>query len=166
VKRNTYTGNVFQENGEQIAVSAGGALTGNAWSSEGRGNYWSDYAGFDTGGDGVGDIPYASLSLFEDLTAAHPGLRLFQLSPAADALDLAAEAFPVFQPQPKMADPDPLMAPPELPPVPGLGGTPLLANLLAALAMLAVALTVLAVGVGRPTRQTAPRARTPQPSRP
>ena len=42
----------------------------------------------------------------------HPALRLFQLSPAADALDLAAKAFPLFQPQPKMADPYPLMAPP------------------------------------------------------
>ncbi len=52
--------------------------------------------------------------------AAHPELRLFRLSPVADALDLAARAFPIFQPQPKITDERPLTAPPSLPAVSGL----------------------------------------------
>ncbi len=124
VQRNTFTDNVFQENGAQVAIAGQGELKGNAWSVAGRGNYWSDYAGFDADGDRVGDLPYKSTSLYENLMESYPELRLFQLSPATDAIDLAARAFPVFQPRPKMADEHPLMAPPALPSVPGLPQPP------------------------------------------
>ena len=97
-----------------------GDVLRNDWAVAGRGNYWSDYAGYDADGDQVGDLPYQSKSLFEDLLGSHPELRLFQLGPATDALDLAARAFPVFEPHVKMADPHPLTAPPALPAVPGM----------------------------------------------
>ena len=109
VQRNTYHENIFLDNNEQVAIAGSGELKGNDWALEGRGNYWSDYAGFDADGDTVGDLPYAPKSLYENLMDTHPELRLFQLSPATDALDLAAKAFPIFQPKPKMADPHPLM---------------------------------------------------------
>ncbi len=96
--------------------------------------------------NGVGDLPYVSQSLYEDLMDTRPELRLFQLSPAADALDLAAKALPVFAPQPKMADPSPLTELPALPPVRGTPEPPFAANLAAALAMLAVALLLLYMG--------------------
>jgi nitrous oxidase accessory protein len=147
VTRNVFTNNIFQENREQVAIAGGGELRGNDWSRDGWGNYWSDYAGFDADGDRVGDLVYRSTSLYENLLEQYPELRLFQLSPATDALDLAARAFPVFQPRAKMADEHPLMAPPEPPAVPGLPETPLLANLAAALGMLALAGAVLFVGI-------------------
>lgn len=144
VQRNTYAGNIFQDNGEQVAIQGGGELIGNHWFDEaGRGNYWSDYAGFDADGDQVGDIPYKSISLYENLMAIYPELRLFQLSPASDALDFAATAFPVFQPRAKMTDEHPLMAPPDLPFVPGLTRPPFLGNALVAFAMLLLAGLVL-----------------------
>ncbi len=146
VKRNTFTNNIFQENNEQIAIAGGGELSDNHWNLDGHGNYWSDYAGFDADGDSIGDLPYQSQSLYEDLMEEHPELRLFQLSPATDALDLAAEAFPIFQPRSKMADEYPLTAPPQLPPMPGLPTAPLGLNLLAALGMLAIALVIVAIG--------------------
>lgn len=144
VQRNTYSRNIFQDNGEQVAIQGGGELVGNRWSDEdGRGNFWSDYAGFDADGDRVGDIPYKSISLYENLMALYPELRLFQLSPAADALDFAATAFPIFQPRAKMTDDRPLMAPPALPVVPGLSRPPLIGNAAVALAMLMLAGLVL-----------------------
>ena len=144
--RNRYHENVFLDNGEQIAIAGEGELTENEWAVEGRGNYWSDYAGYDANRDGVGDLPYAAKSLYEQLMDKYPELRLFQLSPAADALDLAAKAFPIFQPQPKMADPSPLTEPPALPPVRGVPQPPMLQNLLAALALLALAGVILFLG--------------------
>lgn len=152
VKDNTFQENIFLDNGEQIGMAGGGDLTKNAWAVEGRGNYWSDYTGFDADGDRIGDLPYEAKSLFENLLVAYPDLRLFQLSPAADALDLAARAFPIFQPQPKMADPHPLTEPPLLPEVPGLPETPVAANLAISLAMVALATLVLGVGLGWRTR--------------
>lgn len=149
VQRNTYTNNIFLENREQIAIAGGGELRGNDWAVDGRGNYWSDYAGFDVDGDNVGDIPYRSTSLYENLMEKYPELRLFQLSPASDALDLAARAFPIFQPRAKMADEHPLMAAPQLPAVPGLSEPSTVVNLAVALGMLALAALVLLVGSRR-----------------
>lgn len=146
VQHNTYTNNVFQENGTQIAIAGGGELMGNNWAQGGRGNYWSDYTGFDANGDHIGDLPYKSQSLYEDLMEKYPELQLFRLSPATDALDLAARAFPVFAPRVKMADDRPLMAPPSLPDIPGLVKPPLWANLVAALGMLTVSVLVLFFG--------------------
>ncbi len=146
VTRHRFTQNIFQENGEQVALAAQGELKGNDWSHDGAGNYWSDYAGFDADGNQIGDLPYRAQSLFEDLLEQYPELRLFQLSPATDALDLAAKAFPIFQPHPKLADDAPLMVPPPLPVVPGLPTPPWLINLLAATGLLALALFILTVG--------------------
>ena len=148
IHRNSYSENYFLDNNEQVSVAGEGELVENEWSVDGPGNFWSDYIGYDAGRDRVGDVPYASKSLYENLMDKHPELRLFQLSPAADALDLAAKAFPIFQPQPKMADPHPLTEPPSLPPVRGLPQPPLIENLLAALGLLALAVLVLSLTAG------------------
>jgi nitrous oxidase accessory protein len=143
VKRNLYLNNIFQENSTQVVVAGGGDATGNQWSVAGRGNFWSDYIGFDADGDAIGDLPYRSLSLFENLLEQHPALRLFQLSPASEALDLAARAFPIFQPKPKLADEHPLMTPPDLPVVAGLPVPPTAANLAVACGLIILALLIL-----------------------
>jgi nitrous oxidase accessory protein len=142
VKHNTYTANLFQENGEQMAIAGGGTLSDNAWSEAGVGNYWSDYAGFDATGDNIGDLPYHSQSLYEDLMESQPELRLFQLSPASDALDLAAQAFPIFQPRPKLTDDHPLTVPPTLPASNNLPTPPVTSNVIAAVGLLLLALLI------------------------
>lgn len=113
VQRNEFEANSFIDNEEQVAIAGGGGGQpgDNAWTVAGAGNYWSDYAGFDADLDGYGDVTYRSERLFEDLMRREPGLRLFLYSPATNALDFAAKAFPVVRPQPKLEDSAPLMAP-------------------------------------------------------
>ena len=111
-----FTGNTFWENVEQMAIQGGGGGA-NDW----HGNFWSDYTGFDAGGsadgtpDGVGDIPYRSERLFENMTDRTPNLRALIYSPASQAIEMAASSFPVVRPQPKLEDRAPLMAPAGLP---------------------------------------------------
>jgi nitrous oxidase accessory protein len=111
VKRNYFSRNSFVDNAEQVGLTGGGAFEGNGFTVGGQGNFWSDYAGYDANADGLGDLPYVSKSLFENMMDKNPELRLFQLSPAQQAIDLAARAFPLFQPQPKFSDEAPLLEP-------------------------------------------------------
>lgn len=111
VKRNYFSQNSFIENLEQVGLTGSGTFAGNSFTVEGQGNFWSDYTGYDAAGDGLGDLPYISRSLFENMMDKHPDLRLFQLSPAQQAIELAARAFPIFQPEPKFTDDAPLMVP-------------------------------------------------------
>ncbi len=111
VQRNHFTENEFLENIEQVAILGSGELRANEFSVAGRGNYWSDYNGFDAGGDGIGDQAYAPVSLFENLLDREPKLRLFLYSPAQQAIDLASRAFPIMRPAPKMTDAAPLTRP-------------------------------------------------------
>lgn len=105
-------GNGFIENEEQVGVHGRGELEGNAFAEGGRGNFWSDYAGFDRDADGIGDFPYEAASLFESLLAREPNLRLFVHSPAQQAIEFTARALPEVRPAPKFVDAHPLMSPP------------------------------------------------------
>ncbi len=111
VRHNEFAGNSFIENEEQVAIAGGGMPGNNAWTVAGKGNYWSDYAGYDADGDGLGDMAYKSERLFESLMQREPNLRLFLYSPATNALDFAAKAFPLVKPQPKLEDERPLTTP-------------------------------------------------------
>ena len=106
-RRNTFGENSFVDNGEQVTIEGQGALGTNRWT----GNYWSDYNGYDADGDGMGDMPYRSVHLFERLTEQHRSLRIFTYSPSVHAIDFASRLFPVFAPQPKLVDDTPRMRP-------------------------------------------------------
>lgn len=141
VRGNDFSGNRFVENGQQVALLAGGSFKGNDWTPAGRGNYWSNYAGYDADRDGVGDLPYQEVSLFGDLVSRHAALRLFSLSPAQSALDLAARALPVFRPDPLLTDSAPLVSLPAAPSTePAAPRLPM--------AVVSAALIVVAGGVG------------------
>jgi nitrous oxidase accessory protein len=142
VKRNRFHDNCFVDNLEQVAVLGGGRFEGNDFTVAGRGNFWSDYRGYDLDGDGVGDLAYRSESLFENLMDREPKLRLFLFSPAQQAVEMAAKAFPMVMPQPKLSDEAPLMAPAEaaIPPPPPLTPWPMAALAVALLASAGVTL--------------------------
>jgi nitrous oxidase accessory protein len=107
-----FSDNVFWENSEQMAVNGGGAKAeANRW----RNNYWSDYAGLDANGDGLGDLPYVAEKFFENMTDREPMLRALMYSPAAQTLEFAATLFPLVKPLPKLRDAAPRLGAPPFP---------------------------------------------------
>lgn len=91
----------------------GGTQSGrnNLFYKDGKGNYWSDYRGYDLDGDGIGDQPYKLEGIFDALEADIPELRLFLFSPLTAALELAERAFPIIEVTITAEDKFPLMKP-------------------------------------------------------
>ena len=87
-----FLGNDFRENVVAAEVDGGG----DALKTEFRGNYWSDYAGYDLDGDGVGDVAFEVKRLSGELTDAHPDLKLFEGTFAMGLVDAIAHAVPVL----------------------------------------------------------------------
>lgn len=104
-------GNTFLENYRQVSVLGGGTLAQMTWSHGQRGNYWSDYAGYDRNNNGTGDIPYETRSAYGALADLDDRLELLVYSPAARAIDFAANALPIFVSPPALTDISPAMRP-------------------------------------------------------
>ena len=103
---NKVEGNDFISNRSQIKyVAARDVLWG-----EKRGNYWSNYVGWDRNGDGVGDIPYAANDIVDRLTWEYPMMKLLLSSPAVQTLQLVAQQFPLLR-APSIVDLNPRMQP-------------------------------------------------------
>ena len=109
VERNSFGGNTFYDNVQQAGTRGRGNLNKNVWTTDGQGNYWNDYVGYDSDGDGVGDVEYRAEKLFESLADEYPVLKLFSFSPSEQAINFAASAFPTFRPEPKLVDTAPLI---------------------------------------------------------
>jgi len=108
---NIFTENSLVDNQEQVAVLGSGSLGDNQWSVDGRGNFWSDYAGYDADGDGIGDVAFRSEHLSEQLMSSWPILRLFRFSVAESAVDFGSKAVPLFRQDPTLVDEHPLVEP-------------------------------------------------------
>ncbi len=109
-ERNVITGNAFVGNRHQVKYVGTRRLN---WSRDGRGNYWSDYANYDLGGDGIGDRPYRPNDLVDHIIWAHPDAKLLLKSPAIEILRYAQRQLPALHPG-GVIDPAPLMQPPKL----------------------------------------------------
>lgn len=108
---NELTENNFIDNVDQVAVAGRGSLDANRFWKGDRGNFWSDYTGYDQNGDGVGDFVHESQTMFENLMDKEPALRLFLFSPAQQAIEFVGRAIPAVRPEPKFTDEVPLMRP-------------------------------------------------------
>ncbi len=107
VRVNLFERNDLIDNTEQVRMERSSSATVNRW----QGNFWADYRGYDADRDGVGDIPYRAVRLYENITDRFHLLKIFWASPAVFAIDFAAGAFPVFAPSSKLSDEQPLMRP-------------------------------------------------------
>lgn len=81
-----FGGNEFQANLTQVAALGVGVERRNFWAHEGVGNLWSDYAGYDLAGDGIGDVPHQAGGALDQLVVDDPALAAFRTSPATTAL--------------------------------------------------------------------------------
>ncbi len=102
--------NAFINNRQQVMYVA---TRTQEWSHEGRGNYWSDYLGWDLDGDGVGDTPYEPNDAVDRLLWRFPEAKLLMHSPAVVALRWVQRQFPIFRAQ-GVQDSAPLMRTPDL----------------------------------------------------
>jgi nitrous oxidase accessory protein len=109
----SHGGGLAADGGSENAVAE--APRGITWSSNGRGNFWNDYQGYDRDGNGVGDVPYAPEPPFAGALADNETLRLFQFTLAQEAIDVAADMFPLFRYDAVMEDSAPLMSSPAPP---------------------------------------------------
>lgn len=103
--------NVFTENnfiGNLSPLWLIGKSTTTRWSDGGRGNFWSNYDGYDLDGDGTGDVRHKVQNVFEYMEGQHPRLRIYLNSPASQALAAAEKNFPIFKGS-DVSDPSPLM---------------------------------------------------------
>lgn len=82
------------------------------WSKDGRGNYWSDYMGWDIDDDGIGDVPYEPNDAVDRILWTYPMARVLMNSPAVELMRWVQSAFPILKPQ-GVKDSHPLMRPPE-----------------------------------------------------
>lgn len=111
---NTIFGNAFVGNYTQVKYVATRAQE---WSRDGRGNYWSDYLGWDLNNDGLGDVPYEPNDAVDQLLWRHPAAKVLMHSPAIQILRWVQRQFPVFRPQgvrdsyPLMLEPDTALQP-------------------------------------------------------
>lgn len=107
---NRIVGNAFVGNQRQVKYVA---TRLQEWSVQGRGNYWSDYLGWDRNGDGLGDVSYEPNDNVDRLLWLYPQVRLLMNSPGIELLRWVQRAFPVMK-SPGVMDSHPLMKDPTL----------------------------------------------------
>lgn len=80
------------------------------WSKDGRGNYWSNYLGWDMNNDGIGDAIFEPNDGIDKLVWQYPEMKMIMDSPAILILRWVQKQFPVLKP-PGVKDSHPLMTP-------------------------------------------------------
>lgn len=92
---NLIAGNAFVGNRTQVKYVGSRWLE---WSDGGRGNYWSDHAGFDIDGDGMTDSPYRPNDVIDQVIWSQPMARLLTGAPAMQLVSWSQARFPGLLP--------------------------------------------------------------------
>jgi len=78
------------------------------WSLNGKGNYWSNYLGWDMDSDNIGDVIFEPNDGIDKLVWQYPEMKMLMDSPAVIILRWVQRQFPVLKP-PGVKDSFPLM---------------------------------------------------------
>lgn len=97
--------NYFVKNRRQVKYVANREVE---WSFEGKGNFWSDYQGWDRNNDGIGDEAFEPNDGIDKLLWKYPTANLLINSPAIQTLRWVQKEFPVLK-SPGIKDSFPLM---------------------------------------------------------
>lgn len=99
---NTFTENDFSHNAFDLSFN--GHLNGSYF----RGNYWSEYTGYDLDKNGIGDVPFRPVKLFSYVVNKTPETIVLLRSLFVDIINFPEKVSPVFTPDDLM-DSEPLM---------------------------------------------------------
>jgi len=109
-ERNVLTGNAFVGNRTQVKYVGTRDIE---WSFEGRGNYWSDHASFDLGGDGIADSAFRPNDMMDHILWSQPAASLLTGAPVVQLIRWAQSNFPATLPG-GVVDSSPLMIAPNI----------------------------------------------------
>jgi nitrous oxidase accessory protein len=101
------TENAFIDNRSQVLYVGTRFLD---WSSNGRGNFYSDNPAFDLNGRGVAETPYRPNDLMDQVIWRAPAAKMLLNSPAVQVVRWAQANFPAIHPG-GVIDSAPLMKP-------------------------------------------------------
>ena len=90
---NVVSGNNFLSNTFELS------LKNNANDNLFDGNYWSDYSGYDLDRDGIGDVPYRPVKLFNYVVNETPEAMVLLRSLFVDIINFSEKVSPVFTPE-------------------------------------------------------------------
>ncbi len=123
--RVNYTKNQFDRNGWAIKISGGCvdnkvqqnnfvantfdlSLNSATGSNSFNGNYWSEYTGYDLNRDGIGDVPYRPVKLFNFVVNQTPETIVLLRSLVVDLINFSEKVSPAFTPK-NVVDDQPVM---------------------------------------------------------
>ena len=89
---NVVSGNNFLSNTFELSLKI------NANNNTFDGNYWSDYSGYDLNRDGIGDVPYRPVKLFNYVVNETPEAMVLLRSLFVDIINFSEKVSPVFTP--------------------------------------------------------------------
>lgn len=102
---NKFKNNAFINNAHQVKYVSNRQQE---WSTDGVGNYWSDYLGWDMNDDGIGDVAYEPNDGIDRLLWKYPAAKLLINSPSVLLLRWVQRQFPILK-SPGVKDSYPLM---------------------------------------------------------
>lgn len=106
-EENKVTKNNFISNSVQVRYSW---RFGQYWDDEGKGNYWSDYLGWDFDHNGTGDRTYFASNQIDKLIFKYPKIKLLSHSPIIQLMQSLESQFPILRPA-SVVDRHPAMKP-------------------------------------------------------
>ncbi len=90
---NVVSGNNFLSNTFELSLKT------NSNNNTFDGNYWSDYGGYDLDRDGIGDVPYRPVKLFNYVVNETPEAMVLLRSLFVDIINFSEKVSPVFTPE-------------------------------------------------------------------